>query len=295
MREHMQQHFISPHQCPYCGRPDIDGRSVEIDADTASQRLDCHHCQRGWTDLYRLAAVIDDAGNRHDRPRRLESTGSHEPIEDRDIRQREIVPPDQLERCRATVIGVGAVGRQVALQLTAMGIRSLQLIDPDTVEPANLAPQGFAVDDLGRAKVTAAGDACHQLNPKLEVREHHERFRRSMTDLGNVIFCCVDSIETRQHIWYAVQDAVEFFADGRMSAEVIRVLAASDVSSRQHYVTTLFRSEEAHQGACTARSTIFTASIAAGLMLEQFSRHLRTLPIDPDLQLNLLTSELSVF
>jgi molybdopterin/thiamine biosynthesis adenylyltransferase len=40
--------------------------------------------------------------------------------------------------CRATVVGVGAIGRQVALQLAAMGICWLQLVDFDIVEPANL-------------------------------------------------------------------------------------------------------------------------------------------------------------
>ena len=38
----------------------------------------------------------------------------------------------------ATVVGVGAIGRQVALQLAAIGIPKLQLIDHDTVEPVNL-------------------------------------------------------------------------------------------------------------------------------------------------------------
>ena len=52
--------------------------------------------------------------------------------------------------------------------------------------------------------------------------------------------------------------------------------------------------EEAHVGACAAKSTIFTANIAAGLMLEQFSRWLRRMPVDKDVQLNLLSSELAV-
>jgi hypothetical protein len=38
-------------------------------------------------------------------------------IPDRDLRQRDIVPPERLAACRATIVGVGAIGRQVALQL----------------------------------------------------------------------------------------------------------------------------------------------------------------------------------
>jgi molybdopterin-synthase adenylyltransferase len=79
-----------------------------------------------------------------------------------------------------------------------------------------------------------------------------------------------------------------------MSAEVVRVLTAADAPSRSHYPTTLFTAEQAYAGACTAKSTIFTANVAAGLMLEQFSRWLRSLPIDADLQVNLLSSEMTV-
>jgi sulfur carrier protein ThiS adenylyltransferase len=42
----------------------------------------------------------------------------------------------------------------------------------------------------------------------------------------------------------------------------------------------------------TARSTIYAASIAAGMMLHQFTRWLRGLTTDDDLSLNLLASEL---
>ena len=40
-------------------------------------------------------------------------------LSDRDLRQRELVPPDKLASCHVLVIGVGAVGRQAALQLAA--------------------------------------------------------------------------------------------------------------------------------------------------------------------------------
>lgn len=213
--------------------------------------------------------------------------------EDRAARQRDIVPPDRLAMCRATVVGVGAIGRQVALQLVAMGVMHLQLIDPDHVEVVNLAPQGYCEGDVGQTKVQATANLCRRLHIGIEIHEHCERFRRSM-EVGNVLFNCVDDIEVRRIIWESTQSKLGFYADGRMSAEVIRVLAACDEHSRHHYPTTLFSSAEAFQGACTAKSTIFTANIAAGLMLSQFSKWLRNVPIDKDLMLNLLSTELSI-
>ena len=213
--------------------------------------------------------------------------------DERYSRQKDIVPSERLAQCKATVIGVGAIGRQVALQLAAIGIPWLQLIDFDTVEESNLASQGYLEDDLGREKVHATGDLCQQVNHMLEVHELNDRFRRSM-EIGNTVFCCVDAIDIRQLIWQSVKDRCSFFTDGRMSAEVLRILTACDQQSREHYPTTLFAAEEAYEGTCTAKTTIYCANIAAGLMLAQFTKHLRGLPVDPDIQFNLLTTELTV-
>ena len=214
-------------------------------------------------------------------------------IDERYSRQKDIVPPDRLAACKATVIGVGAIGRQVALQLAAMGVPWLQLIDFDLVETSNLASQGYLEEDLGRPKVEATGELCRRINHGLELHQANERFRRSM-DIGTAIFCAVDKIEIRRMIWDAVKDKASFFTDGRMSAEILRVLTACDAASREHYPTTLFAAGEAYAGSCTAKSTIYTANIAAGLALGQFTRHLRGLPIDQDVSINILTSELTV-
>ena len=208
-------------------------------------------------------------------------------------RQRDIVPPERIADCKATVIGVGAIGRQVALQLSAMGIPWLQLVDHDKVEWSNLASQGYLEGDMGKLKVNATLELCWRINATTQINAVPERFRRSM-EIGNVVFCAVDRIDVRRLIWEAVKDRVNFYGDSRMSAEVLRVLTACDFDSRKHYPTTLFNSDEAFVGPCTAKTTIYCANIAAGFMLAQFTKYLRLLPIDADIQLNLLASELSV-
>ena len=213
-------------------------------------------------------------------------------LSQRDIRQRDIVPPEPLAACDVTVVGVGAVGRQVALQLAAIGVVRMQLIDFDRVEVENLAPQGYFESDLGELKVKATAELCRQINGGVDVREVDGRFKRSMP-VGDMLFCCVDSIETRRHIWQAVRDEIRFFVDTRMSAEVVRVLTAADIASREHYPTTLFSADQAHGGACTAKSTIYTANIAAGLAVGQFTKWLRSFHVDADVTLNILTSELT--
>jgi len=208
------------------------------------------------------------------------------------------VPADRIAGCKATVVGVGAIGRQVALELAAMGISWLgiswlQLTDFDLIEASNLASQGYLEQDLDKPKVAATGELCLRINSGIKSHTMPERFRRSMK-IGDVVFCCVDKIDIRKLIWETVKDKVNFFCDGRMTAEVLRILTACDPPSRKHYPTTLFQVGEAFIGPCTAKTTIYCANIAAGLMIAQFTRYLRHLPVDCDIQLNLLTSELSV-
>jgi sulfur carrier protein ThiS adenylyltransferase len=223
-------------------------------------------------------------------------------LADRDVRQRQIVPPERLAACHAVVIGVGAVGRQVAIQLAAVGIGRLALVDHDAVGVENLAPHAYWPSDLGQPKVRATAALCRQIHPDCRIDEVNERFRRSMVkslvafvEIENrpAVFACVDSIATRGLIWEAVKKPAAFFADGRMSAEVVRVLAAGQPAADAYYPTTLFAAAEAHAGACTAKSTVYTASIAAGLMLGQFTKWLRGLPVERDVVLNLLSAELT--
>jgi sulfur carrier protein ThiS adenylyltransferase len=192
-----------------------------------------------------------------------------------------------------TVIGVGAVGRQAALQLAAIGARRLQLVDFDAVDVTNVTTQGYRASDVGRLKVEAARAAVVEIDPTCEVEVVADRHRRRMR-VGEAVFCCVDSISAREAIWRSAGQAARFWADGRMRGEVIRVLAACDEAGRRHYGTTLFSQDEAQAGACTAASTIYAASIAAGLMVHQFTRWLRGLPLDADASLNLLAGELCV-
>jgi hypothetical protein len=197
------------------------------------------------------------------------------PMNDRFERQQDLVPRDRLAALTATVIGVGAIGRQVALQLAAIGIPRMR--------------QG----DFGELKVAATRKAIEAIDPTIVVDMCADRFRPKQP-VADVLFCAVDSISARASIWRAVEHRCCFWADGRMLGETIRVLSAADETARRHYATTLFPQSEAQVGQCASRSTIYAASIAAGLMVHQFSRWLRDLPLDPDTTLDLLAGDLAL-
>jgi hypothetical protein len=206
-------------------------------------------------------------------------------------RQIGLVPQERLAQLSVTIIGVGAIGRQVALQLAAMGVPKIQLVDFDHVESTNITTQGYLQGDLGLPKISATARMVTDIDPGIKLELIPDRYRPQQS-IGNAVFCCVDSITARSAIWRSAGQRCNFWCDGRMLAEVMRILTVADDQGRVHYPTTLFQQAEAQTGTCTARGVIFTAGIAAGLMLHQFCRWLRGQPIDCDLSLNLLASEL---
>jgi sulfur carrier protein ThiS adenylyltransferase len=220
-------------------------------------------------------------------------------IANRDVRQRGLVPPERLAECEAVVIGVGAIGRQVAIQLSSLGVPRLALYDDDLVQVENLASQGYWPENLQSLKVNATAELCRRIHPQIQVKAVPERFKRSTArslpmEGSLVIVCCVDSIVTRRLIWETIRPMAQLFIDGRMNAEVLRVITVDEPAVDDTYQGTLFGAEEAFTGPCTARSTIYTASIVAGLMVHQFTKWLRGIPVDRDVTLNLLAAELIV-
>ena len=110
--------------------------------------------------------------------------------QDRFQRQADLVPQSRLADIRATVIGVGAIGRQVALQLAAIGAPRLQLVDFDLVDLSNVTTQGYLAADVGQSKVQATAAAIRLLDPAIVVEAVQDRCRPRLA-IGEAVFCCV--------------------------------------------------------------------------------------------------------
>ena len=210
-------------------------------------------------------------------------------------RQADIVPREWLLATIPTVIGVGAIGRQVAIQLTAIGVKEMTIWDDDIVDLSNVATQGYFYGDIGRPKVDVMAEYLRYINPDITIHARKERFILD-SEPTLEIFVCIDSISGRKIIWEASKDSYVFYVDGRMAAESLRVLTNEiDSGSEEHYESTLFDSGEAYVGACTAKSTIYCANIAAGMMVSQFTKWLRDATFEKDIMLNIFGTELSCF
>lgn len=191
------------------------------------------------------------------------------------------------------IVGVGAIGRQVAVQLAGIGTPKVTLIDFDVVEDVNIATQGYRQFDLGKRKVDACMQAMQEINPDIEVIVHGKEAKDVDRPWDNaVIFCCVDSMSARKYISKTFIHNGPLFIDGRMSAEVVRVVTVTKDDPAGRYALTLCTDAAAYQERCTEKATIYTANIAGALMVSQLTSFMRDVPLVKDFTLNILTKEL---
>ena len=114
------------------------------------------------------------------------------------------------------------------------------------------------------------------------------------------VLCCVVSQPCEQLIPHGVVDQAKVLSTEPVEAAGAErtlvgrkeILPCQETSQALLDLGLAVREEGPQQGRCTARSTIYAASIAAGLMLHQFTRWLRHIATDADTTLNLLSGEL---
>lgn len=76
----------------------------------------------------------------------------------------------KLRNSKVCLLGVGGLGSPAAMQLVAMGVGHLRIVDRDIVELTNLHRQHlYTVTDVGYPKVEAAAKRLQQLNPYIRV------------------------------------------------------------------------------------------------------------------------------
>lgn len=196
----------------------------------------------------------------------------------RTLRYSDLLPLTPLINTPVTIVGCGAVGRALALQLAAMGTTTITLIDPDKVSTENLGPQGWSPFHLNRTKVSALASDLEHLNPDCTVTRYPSLF--SPDHVGDpIVFMCVDSMDARQSIFNDLVSCLdtELIIEARMAAETFQVRTVSpvhaDVVSDWH--SDWFPDTEAAAIPCTARATIYCATMCASTMVARYTESLR--------------------
>jgi len=99
------------------------------------------------------------------------------------------------------IVGVGALGCEIAKDFTLMGIGKLILVDLDTIETSNLSRQMlFRPGDEGRPKAEVAAERLKDMNPYLKVDYFFEKLQKlpmSVYEESDVVIAALDNFNAR--------------------------------------------------------------------------------------------------
>jgi molybdopterin-synthase adenylyltransferase len=114
----------------------------------------------------------------------------------------------RLKNAKVCVVGAGGLGSPIAMQLAAMGVGYIRIVDRDVVELSNLHRQIlYTDDDIGYVKVERAARRLKEMNPSIRVEPYAVSV--NATTAYDIIRGCdlvidgLDSIDAR----YALNDA----------------------------------------------------------------------------------------
>lgn len=99
------------------------------------------------------------------------------------------------------IVGVGALGCEIAKDFALMGIGKLILVDLDLIETSNLSRQMlFRPGDEGRPKAEVAAERLKEMNPYLEVDYYFEKLQKlpmSVYEESDVVIMALDNYNAR--------------------------------------------------------------------------------------------------
>ncbi len=216
-------------------------------------------------------------------------------MDERYIRQQELVNQEKLANLHVTIIGCGAVGSFTSLSLCKMGVGQLTLIDHDKVSIENLPNQFYRGSDLGKKKVDACSDLIRQFDRQIPIVTLARPFIKQKLE-SDIVISAVDSMDVRKRIWNTVvaRRTVKLLIDPRMAAQVIQVYSVKPgvPNGSKAYEATLVDDSETLEERCTARSIIYSVLPLAGLVCRQVAVVANDEWIEPALTLDLKTLSL---
>ena len=190
----------------------------------------------------------------------------------------------------ATIIGCGAIGSKIALELTKAGISSLELYDEDIVEPHNLCNQAFLYEHIGMPKVDALKDLLLKVCA-VDV-EPVNKFYKDEFPMHETVFLCVDSMSERKRIVEELfhKPNVVTIIETRMGIDEYRVYTFTKVNYEQWKSVSNYDDSSIERSACgTTLSIGGTSSLCAATATWQFLKHFTIVPAQIEFEIIVCT------
>ena len=167
-----------------------------------------------------------------------------------------------------TIIGAGGIASALVTILAQMGFKKFHIWDDDKLEEHNLSTTAYPSSLLGNDKVKCAADMIWMYGEKPDITMNVKRWEPGC-HLSDIVLLTPDNMETRLdvHMDWKRNKNRKALIDMRMGALTMEVISVD--KDNDNFAKTWQPSSKISDEACTAKHTIFTANVVAGLGASQ--------------------------
>ena len=182
------------------------------------------------------------------------------------LRNKDLIKQSLLDE--VTIIGAGGIASALVTILAQMGFKKFHIWDDDKLEEHNLSTTAYPEHLLGMHKVECATVSINQFNEEADITQYVKRWEPG-DYLSDIVLLTPDNMETRLdvHMDWKRNDNRRALIDMRMGALTMEVISVE--KDNDNFGKTWQPSNKISDEACTAKHTIFTANIVAGLGASQ--------------------------
>lgn len=180
------------------------------------------------------------------------------------LRNKDLINQSKLGKI--TVVGAGGIGSSLIQSAAIMGFKRLDIWDYDSLEHHNLSTTIYPDRYINQPKAEIAAKMAYDF--QAESISYNEPWTR-LRPLNNVVFMCPDNMETRLEVYetWHKNPKRELLVDMRMGALTMEIITVTPLVD--HFLESYLPSSDIPDEACTAKHTIFCASVSSGMGLAQ--------------------------
>ena len=182
------------------------------------------------------------------------------------LRNKDLIKQSLLDE--VTIIGAGGIASALVTILAQMGFKKFHIWDDDKLEEHNLSTTAYPEAFLGCSKVECATNAIYAHQKDANITQYVKRWEPG-NYLSDIVLLTPDNMETRLdvHMDWKRNDNRRALIDMRMGALTMEVISVE--KDNDNFIKTWQASNKISDEACTAKHTIFTANVVAGLGASQ--------------------------
>ena len=166
------------------------------------------------------------------------------------------------------IVGCGAIGSSVAMQLVRLGADNFYLYDFDKVKIPNIGVSQYNEQDVGLPKVGALINHMKRVNVMIKVEGIIDRFTTYEGSKEGILILGLDSMKARRDIVKMLVKCPykpKIVIDGRMGAEHYQQYIYNNITMSQ-YDKNWYSDDESDPEPCTRKATSYCSNMSGSFI-----------------------------